>query len=127
MHCPFSANSISPTTTVVSDVDFTENFADDILRPSLLDSDSYFEVWTDYYDLPSKLVSVYHTGAPWKEAQRVPKEARPICEVWDELGPQVPDRYKEGFEGLGRPTGPTDDDALAKERKKISEVIDTLQ
>lgn len=62
----------------------------------------------------------------------MPKEARPICEVWDELGPQVPNHYKEDLEGWGRPARPTDDDAQAKERKKFSdllqeaEVIDTL-
>jgi hypothetical protein len=85
---------------VVSDLDFTKDVADDTLRPLPLDSESDFEAQSDYYGLPSKPVSVYHTGAPWKrstglEAQRMPKEARPICkhpiaDVWDELDPQVP-------------------------------------
>ena len=67
----------SPVTAVLS-VDFTKDIANDTLRPSPLDSDSNFEAQSDYYGLPSKPVSVYHTGAPWKrptgpEAQRVPK------------------------------------------------------
>ncbi|KIK80949.1 hypothetical protein PAXRUDRAFT_763789 [Paxillus rubicundulus Ve08.2h10] len=55
---------------------------------------------SDYYGLPSKPVSVYHTGASWKrptspEVQCVLKEARSICkhliaDVWDKLGPQIP-------------------------------------
>ena len=62
-------------------------------------SDADFEAKSYYHGLPSKPISVYHTGALWKrptgpEAQRVPKEARPICDhpiadVWDRLGPQV--------------------------------------
>ena len=62
-------------------------------------SDADFEAKSYYHGLPSQPISVYHTGAPWKrptgpEAQRVPKEARPICDhpiadVWDKLGPQV--------------------------------------
>jgi hypothetical protein len=88
-------SSISPATTAVADLDFTKDFADNILSPSPL-SDSNFEALSDYYGLTSNPVSV---GNPWKrptgpEAQRVPKEARPICEhpiadVWPELGQQI--------------------------------------
>ena len=39
---------------------------------------------SDFYDLPSNPISVYHTGDPWPtltgpEAQRVPKDAGPVC------------------------------------------------
>ena len=51
----------SPVTTMLS-VDFTKDVANDTLRPSPLDSDSDFEAQSDYYGLPSKLVSVYHMG-----------------------------------------------------------------
>ena len=78
----------------------TKDVADDTPPPSSQDSDADFEAKSYYYGLPSNPISVYHTGAPWKrptgpEAQRVPKEARPICnhlitDVWDQLGPQVP-------------------------------------
>ncbi|KAF8591708.1 hypothetical protein K439DRAFT_1626699 [Ramaria rubella] len=77
----------SPSTTVVDIGD-----DDPSLRPLLVDSDSDYEAQSDYFGLPSNPVSVYHTGPPWKrptgpEAQRVPKEARPICkhpiaDVW---------------------------------------------
>lgn len=86
---------------VVSDLDFTEDVADCTPRPSIRDSDSNFEAQSYYFGLPSRPASVYQTGAPWKkptglEAQRVLNEARPICnhpiaDVWDELGPQVPE------------------------------------
>jgi len=90
-----TGSPISPTTITDSDL------ADNIPPPSSRDSDADFEAKSYYYGLPSKPVSVYHTGAPWKkptgpEARRVPKEARPVCEhliadVWDKLGPQVPE------------------------------------
>jgi hypothetical protein len=63
------------------------------------DYDFDYDAHADYYGFPSNPISVYHTGDPWKrpigpEAQRVPKEARPICkhpiaDVWRELGQQV--------------------------------------
>ncbi|KAF8954752.1 hypothetical protein BDZ97DRAFT_1908028 [Flammula alnicola] len=75
--------------------------ADETPPASPQDSDADFEAKSYYYGLPSKPISIYHTGAAWKrptgpEAQRVPKEARPICvhpiaDVWDELGPQFPE------------------------------------
>ncbi|TDL17861.1 hypothetical protein BD410DRAFT_534844 [Rickenella mellea] len=94
-----AGSPISRTTSTVANLDSTEDSPDGIPPHSLLDSDSYFETHSDYYGFPSNPVSVYHTGDPWKrptgpEAQRVPKEARPICEhpiadVWHELGQQV--------------------------------------
>ncbi|KAI6117954.1 hypothetical protein F5141DRAFT_591568 [Pisolithus sp. B1] len=70
-------------------------------------SDPYSEAHSDFYGFPSNPVSIYHTGDPWPrptgpEAQRVPKEARPICkypivDVWHELGRQI---YKY-FDSIG--------------------------
>lgn len=79
----------------------------DILPPSPLGSDSYPEAHSDYYGIPSNPVSIYHTGDPWPkptgaEAQRVPKEARPICihpiaPVWRKLGQEI----YEYFDSVG--------------------------
>ncbi|THH11462.1 hypothetical protein EW146_g8030 [Bondarzewia mesenterica] len=72
-----------------------------------LGSDSYSEAHSDYHGFPSNPVSIYHTGDPWPrstgpEAQRVPKEARPICNhpiahVWCKLGRQI----YEYFDSVG--------------------------
>ena len=53
----------------------------------------------DFYGLPSNPFSIYHTGPAWllphgPEAQRVPKEARPVClhpisSVWHEIGEKI--------------------------------------
>ena len=63
------------------------------------DVDSYPGAFSDFYGLPSNPVSVYKTGDTWPvrkgpEAQRVPREARPVCshpiqDVWPKLGEQV--------------------------------------
>ena len=70
-----------------------------IRRPRPLGSDSQFEAHSDYYGFPSNPLSIYRTGDPWPrpfdpQAQRVPKEARPICvhpiaPVWRKLGRQI--------------------------------------
>jgi hypothetical protein len=44
----------------------TKDVADITLHPLPLISDSDFEAQSDYYGLPSKPVSVYHTGAAWQ-------------------------------------------------------------
>ena len=64
-----------------------------------LASDSYPGAFSDFYGLPTNPVSVYKTGDAWPvrkgpEAQRVPREARPICnhpirDVWPKLGELV--------------------------------------
>ncbi|KAK0193406.1 hypothetical protein F5146DRAFT_1110115 [Armillaria mellea] len=67
-----------------------------------LTPNSYYHMARSYYyGLPSRPLLVYRTGTPWKrptglEAYNVPKAARPvfarpIADVWDELGPQVHD------------------------------------
>ncbi|KAI1788921.1 hypothetical protein LXA43DRAFT_974534 [Ganoderma leucocontextum] len=53
----------------------------------------------DFFGLPSNPLSIYHTGPAWPlpsgpQAQRVPKEARPVCthaisSVWHELGEKI--------------------------------------
>jgi hypothetical protein len=63
------------------------------------DVDSYPGAFSDFYGLPTNPVSVYKTGNDWPvrrgpEAQRVPREARPVCNhpiqnVWPKLGEQV--------------------------------------
>jgi hypothetical protein len=63
------------------------------------DVDSYPGAFSDFYGLPTNPVSVYKTGNDWPvrrgpEAQRVPKEARPVCnhpiqDVWPKLGERV--------------------------------------
>jgi hypothetical protein len=57
------------------------------------------EAHNDFFGLPSNPLSVYHTGPAWPlpsgpQAQRVPKEARPVCthaisSVWHELGEKI--------------------------------------
>ncbi|KAL5478231.1 hypothetical protein ACEPAI_2415 [Sanghuangporus weigelae] len=57
------------------------------------------EAHNDFWGLPSNPLSIYHTGPAWPlptgpQAQRVPKEARPICthaivSVWHQLGEQI--------------------------------------
>ncbi|KAL5490711.1 hypothetical protein ACEPAI_5545 [Sanghuangporus weigelae] len=57
------------------------------------------EAHNDFWGLPSNPLSVYHTGLAWPlptgpEAQRVPKEARPVCThaivpVWHQLGERI--------------------------------------
>jgi len=68
------------------------------LTQSPLTSD-YPGALSDFYGLPSNPISVYRTGDAWPvpkgpQAQRVSREARPICnhpirEVWPTLGEQV--------------------------------------
>ncbi|KAF8837533.1 hypothetical protein BDN67DRAFT_185210 [Paxillus ammoniavirescens] len=89
--------------TVVADLDLTK----DRVPHSPLGSGSYSETHSDYCGFPSNPVSIYHTGIPWPrptgpEAQRVPKEARPIfihpiAPVWHKLGRQV----YEYFDSVG--------------------------
>ncbi|KAG7096091.1 hypothetical protein E1B28_006767 [Marasmius oreades] len=53
----------------------------------------------DFWGLPSKPLSIYHTGPAWPlptgpEGWRVPKEARPVCNhdiasVWHQLGSRI--------------------------------------
>ncbi|THU87885.1 hypothetical protein K435DRAFT_762286 [Dendrothele bispora CBS 962.96] len=60
---------------------------------------SYPGAFSDFYGLPSCPISVYRTGDEWPvpkgpQAQRVPREARPVCnhpiqDVWTALGTQV--------------------------------------
>ncbi|KAF8346380.1 hypothetical protein F5887DRAFT_1073567 [Amanita rubescens] len=62
-------------------------------------SDSYPGAFSDFYGFPSFPISIYRTGDEWRvpkgpQAQRVPREARPICNhpiqaVWRTLGEQV--------------------------------------
>ncbi|EIW74633.1 hypothetical protein CONPUDRAFT_140422 [Coniophora puteana RWD-64-598 SS2] len=57
------------------------------------------EAHNDFFGLPSSPLSIYHTGPAWPlptgpQAQRVPKEARPVCihaisSVWHELGEKI--------------------------------------
>ncbi|KIJ12044.1 hypothetical protein PAXINDRAFT_163961 [Paxillus involutus ATCC 200175] len=57
------------------------------------------EAHNDFFGLPSNPLSIYHTGPAWPlpsgpQAQRVPKEARPVCihaisNVWYELGEKI--------------------------------------
>ena len=57
------------------------------------------EARNDFFGLPSSPRSIYHTGPAWPlptgpEAQRVPKEAHPVCThaiscVWHELGEKI--------------------------------------
>ena len=92
-----NAGSLPPSTPVVADIDLTKDVADPLHPPT--GSNLYYATHSDYYGLPSNPISIYHTGDPWPrptgpEAQRVPKEARPICNhpiarVWRKLGQQV--------------------------------------
>ena len=60
---------------------------------------SYPGAFSDFYGFPSHPISVYRTGDEWPvpkgpQAQRVPREARPVCNhpiraVWHTLGEQV--------------------------------------
>jgi hypothetical protein len=57
------------------------------------------EAHNDFYGLPSNPLSIYHTGPAWPlptgpDAQRIPKEARPVCDhaiaaVWCKLGEEI--------------------------------------
>lgn len=70
----------------------TKDVPKDILLP-------YPGALSDFYGLPSNPICVYRTGAEWPmpkgtQAQRVPREARPVCNhpiraVWPTLGEQV--------------------------------------
>jgi len=61
------------------------------------------EARNDYYGLPSNPISIFHTGTAWKaptgpQAQRIPKEARPVCNhaialVWHQLGKEVYEHF----------------------------------
>ncbi|KDQ61043.1 hypothetical protein JAAARDRAFT_709558 [Jaapia argillacea MUCL 33604] len=65
------------------------------------------EPHNDFFGLPSNPLSIYHTGPSWPlpsgpQAQRIPKEARPVCihaisSVWHELGEKT---YKF-FDSIG--------------------------
>ena len=87
---------LPPSTTTLANLDLMGNPVDAILPDVPLGSDS---AYSDYYGFPSNPVSIYHTGDTWPrptgpEAQRVPKEARPVCihpiaPVWRKLGQRV--------------------------------------
>lgn len=87
---------LPPSTTTLANLDLMGNPVDAILPDVPLGSDS---AYSDYYGFPSNPVSIYHTGDAWPrptgpEAQRVPKEARPVCihpiaPVWRKLGQRV--------------------------------------
>lgn len=92
---------VFPATTAVGDFDITKtkDVPEDPLPQSLLISDFYPGAFSDFYGFPSCPISVYRTGDEWPvpkgpQAQRVPREARPICNhpiraVWHTLGEQV--------------------------------------
>jgi len=87
---------VSPTTPAFGGLDLTETTKD---VAEALASDFYPGAFSDFYGLPTNPVSVYKTGDAWPvrkgpEAQRVPREARPVCnhpilDVWPKLGKQV--------------------------------------
>ncbi|KAH8115251.1 hypothetical protein DFH11DRAFT_1688466 [Phellopilus nigrolimitatus] len=62
-------------------------------------NNSYSGAFSDFYGFPSCPISVYRTGDEWRvpkgpQAQRVPREARPVCnhplrDVWRTLGKEV--------------------------------------
>lgn len=96
-----TGSPVSPTTTAVGDFDLTKtkDVPEDIPPQSPLISDSYTGAFSDFYGFPSHPICVYRTGDEWPvpkgpQAQRVPREARPVCNhpiraVWRTLGEQV--------------------------------------
>ncbi|ETW78096.1 hypothetical protein HETIRDRAFT_454139 [Heterobasidion irregulare TC 32-1] len=100
-----NAGSLPPSTPVVADIDLTKDVANPLHPPT--GSNLYHATHSDYYGLPSNPISIYHIRDPWPrptgpEAQRVPREARPICNhpiarMWRELGKQV----YEYFDSVG--------------------------
>ncbi|KAG8983867.1 hypothetical protein FRB90_005683 [Tulasnella sp. 427] len=82
-----AGSSISLTTAAVEGLEIRET----VTARAPLD-----EAHNDFYGLPSNPLSIYHTSPSWPlpEAQRVPKEARPVCthaisSVWHELGEKI--------------------------------------
>jgi len=69
--------TVSPTTAPLSDLDLSKDVPRDI------PSQSYHGAVSDFYGLPTNPICIYRTGDEWPvpqgpEAQRVPREARPI-------------------------------------------------
>ena len=95
-----AGSPVSPTTTAVGDFNLpkTKGIPEDIPQFPLI-SDSYPGAFSDFYGFPSHPICIYRTGDEWPvpkgpQAQRVPREARPICNhpiraVWHTLGEQV--------------------------------------
>ena len=78
-----SAGSPVLPTTVVGNLDFTKDVADDTLHPSLLESDPNFEARFYYYGLPSS----HHTG---------PHRRGAACGEGGWANLQTPDRRRVG-------------------------------
>ena len=90
-----SQNSNGTTTSKRPDPRSTER----VLPQPVVASNPYPGAITDFYGLPSNPLCIYKTGDAWPvrqgpEAQRVIREARPICnhpiqKVWEDLGEVV--------------------------------------
>jgi hypothetical protein len=88
-----AGSTLSSTTTAVAELDIGKHLVA-IHSHSPLD-----EAHNDFWGLPSNPLSIYHSGLPWPlptgpQAQRVPKEARPVCThaivpVWHQLGKRI--------------------------------------
>lgn len=90
---PPTITLVSPTTTAFDDLDPAKDVSKGIL------SRSYPGAVSDFYGLPTNPICIYRTGDEWPvpqgpEAQRVPREARPVFNhplrvVWPELHIEV--------------------------------------
>ncbi|KAF8342912.1 uncharacterized protein EI90DRAFT_804213 [Cantharellus anzutake] len=85
--------AVSSTTTAAAELDIGND-------PVAIRSRSPLDkAHNDFWGLPSNPLSIYHTGPAWPlptgpRAQRVPKEARPVCThtivpVWHQLGERI--------------------------------------
>ena len=97
----YTGGTHSSATSAVTEPDIGTKSADMPPPPAIDESKS------DFYGLPSSPLSIFHTGPAWKlptgpQAQRIPKEARPVCShaiapVWDRLGKKI----YEHFDSVG--------------------------